>query len=67
MVPKSEAGLASRMGDLTGLEGLRPRRHLELLPYAAARAEFIAPGEAGGTFNDGSRAFGAVGVDASGG
>ena len=55
MVPKSEAGLASRMGDLTGLDGLRPRRSLELLPYAAARAEFVAPDDAATTFNDGSR------------
>ena len=64
MVPKSEAGLASRMGDLTGLDGLRPRRSLELLPYAAARAEFVAPDDAASTFDDGSRALGAVGIDA---
>ena len=31
-VPKNEAGLASRMGNLTGLDGLRPRRRMELLP-----------------------------------
>ena len=63
MVPKSEAGLASRMGNLTGLNGLRPRRSLELLPYAAARAEFVAPDDAASTFDDGSRALGAVGID----
>jgi hypothetical protein len=62
-VPKSEAGLASRMGDLAGLSGLRPRRRLELLPYAAARAEFIAPEDAADPFNDGARAFGAAGMD----
>jgi hypothetical protein len=62
-VPKNEAGLASRMGDLTGLDGLRPRRRMELLPYAAARAEFIAPEETGDPFNDGARAFGALGMD----
>jgi hypothetical protein len=63
MVPKNEAGVASRMGDLTGLDGLRPRRHIELLPYTAARAEFIAPGEGANPFNDGSRAFAAAGMD----
>jgi hypothetical protein len=64
MVPKNEAGLASRMADLTGLDGLRPRRHIELLPYAATRAEFVAPDETSMPFNDGSRTFGAVGLDA---
>jgi hypothetical protein len=61
-VPKNESGIASRMGDLAGLEGLRPRRRLELLPYAAARAEFIAP-EAADPFNDGARGYGAAGLD----
>ena len=43
MVPKSESGIASRMIDLTGLDGLKPSRRFELLPYAAARAEYITP------------------------
>jgi hypothetical protein len=43
MVPKNESGLASRMVDLSGLDGLHPGRHLELLPYTAARTEFIQP------------------------
>jgi hypothetical protein len=63
MVPKSETGLASRMSELTGLDGLQPRRHLEILPYASARAEFVAPEDAGDPFNDGSRAFAAAGMD----
>jgi uncharacterized protein DUF5916/cellulose/xylan binding protein with CBM9 domain len=62
-VPKTESGLASRMGDLTGLEGLRPRRRMELLPYAAARAELVAAEKANDPFNDGVRAFGALGMD----
>jgi hypothetical protein len=62
MVPKSQSGLASRMLNLTGLDGLSPTRHLELLPYTAARAEFVAPSD-GNPFNDGSRAFAAAGVD----
>jgi hypothetical protein len=64
MVPKNEAGLASRMVELTGLDRLQPRRHLELLPYGAARAEFVAPEEGGDRFNDGFRGFGAMGIDA---
>jgi uncharacterized protein DUF5916/cellulose/xylan binding protein with CBM9 domain len=62
-VPKDETGLASRMTHLTGLDGLRPKRHLALLPYAASRAEFIAPSEANHPFNDGSRASMAMGAD----
>ena len=61
-VPKSENGLASRMGHLTGLNGLRPKRRGELLPYTAARNEFIAPAS-GDPFNDGSRPFGSAGLD----
>src|SRR5688572_3196257 len=63
MVPKNESGVASKMLDLTGLDGVRPRRNLELLPYTAARAEFVQPSRPGNPFNDGARAFGAAGVD----
>ena len=63
LVPKNESGRASRMAHLTGLDGLRPKRHLALLPYTAARAEFVQPARVGNPFNDGSRAFMAAGVD----
>ena len=43
LVPKNENGQASRMAHLTNLEGIRPKRHLELVPYTAARSEYIAP------------------------
>ena len=63
LVKKSENGLASRMAHLTGLDGVSPKRHLELLPYTAARNEFIAPSKAGNPFNDGSRPFASAGLD----
>ncbi len=66
MVPKNESGLASRMVDLSGMNGLKPGRHLELLPYTAARAEFIQPLVSNNIrtpFNDGSRAFASAGLD----
>ena len=63
MVPKDETGVVSRMQHLSGLDGLRPRRTLELLPYAAARAEFVEPRRVGNPFNDGSRSFGSAGLD----
>jgi hypothetical protein len=66
MVPKNESGIASRMIDLAGLDGLKPGRHLELLPYVATRAEFITPPALDGVrtpFNDGAQAFAAAGLD----
>jgi hypothetical protein len=63
LVPKSESGVASKMGHLVGLDGLRPRGRFELLPYAATRGEFISPQRFGDPFNDGSRTFLAGGLD----
>jgi hypothetical protein len=51
------------MLNLSGLDGLKPTRRMELLPYAAARSEFIAP-ESGNPFNQGQRSFAAAGLDA---
>lgn len=62
-VPRTESGLASRMGHLDGLAGLAPRRTLELLPYVVGRAEFVEPDSGADPFNDGSRLFGGVGLD----
>ena len=42
-VPKTESGLASRMGHLEGLHGVSPHRTLELLPYLSSRAEYVRP------------------------
>jgi hypothetical protein len=63
MVPKKETGRASRMVHLTGLDGLRPSRRLELLPYTAGRAEYVTPASSANPFNDGSRVFGSAGLD----
>jgi hypothetical protein len=63
MVPKKETGRASRMVHLIGLDGLKPSRRLELLPYTAGRAEYVAPSSPLNPFNDGSRVFGSAGLD----
>jgi len=63
MVPKKETGRASRMVHLTGLDGLKPSRRLELLPYTAGRAEYVAPSSPLNPFNDGSRLFASAGLD----
>jgi hypothetical protein len=52
------------MAHLVGLTGIRPRTHLALLPYAVARQEWVAPQAPGDPYNDGSQAFGGLGLDA---
>lgn len=37
--PKKEAGFVSRFANLTGIEGIRPGRALELLPYTVGRLD----------------------------
>ncbi|HUG52134.1 MAG TPA: DUF5916 domain-containing protein [Vicinamibacteria bacterium] len=63
LVPRNESGLASRMAHLEGIEGISPARHLELLPYASARSEWVAPLRSGDPFNDGWRPFAGAGLD----
>jgi hypothetical protein len=36
LVGRDETGWSSRMGDLIGIEGIRPARRVELLPYVAS-------------------------------
>jgi hypothetical protein len=67
LVRKNENGIASRMMPLTGIDGIRPARRLEIAPYTAFRQEFVQPGTAGDPFNDGSRFFKSVGVDVKAG
>lgn len=62
VIPKNETGWSSRFGLLTGIEGVRPPRRVELLPYIAGNGTFEdAP--AGDPFNDGSRTRGRAGAD----
>jgi hypothetical protein len=37
--PKKEAGFVSRFANLTGIEGIRPGRALEILPYTVGRLD----------------------------
>jgi hypothetical protein len=63
LVPKEERGVVSRMAHLVGVDQVRPKPHLELLPYVSGRAEFIRPSSSADPFNDGSRAVGGAGFD----
>ena len=63
LVPKTESGVASRMNDLDGIDGLEAKKHLDLMPYVVGRMEFIEPQSPNDPFNDGSAAVGTAGVD----
>ncbi len=63
LVPKNEAGLASRMAHLEGVADIAPPGTLELMPYVTSRVEFIEPASPGNPFNDGIRAFAGAGMD----
>jgi hypothetical protein len=63
MVPKNDTGVASRMDDLDGIDGLEGNRHLDLIPYIVGRGEFIRPSAPNDPFNSGRRFFGTAGVD----
>jgi hypothetical protein len=63
-IPKKESAIISRSGHLTGLDDVRGRQHLDLLPYATMRGEFSGTVPAGDPFNDGTRWRGGAGLDA---
>jgi len=37
--PKSQTGIVSRFADLTGIEGIKPERAFEVMPYGVARSD----------------------------
>ena len=51
-IPKATSGWVSRFGELRGIEGVRPGRRLEVLPYTVAKVETYAS-EDGNPFRDG--------------
>ena len=63
LVPKAENGLASRMADLSGIDGVRPLPAAEVVLYGATRSEFTGSRTPGNPFDDGARYFGATGFD----
>jgi len=58
--PSSEGGFASKFGHLTGLSGIVPARHIEVLPYAVSKTE-LTDKTAGNP--DGRDVFGNTGLD----
>jgi hypothetical protein len=60
--PKNSSGFVSRFPELTGIENIRPSRHVEVLPYVRAKAAYTHP-DKGDPFNRGSKYTPAAGAD----
>ncbi|MGQ0736027.1 MAG: DUF5916 domain-containing protein [Acidobacteriota bacterium] len=63
LVPRTERGWASRFGDLHGIDGIRPSRRLELLPYAAGSSQVVGGRDRRNPFDGGANLGGRVGLD----
>lgn len=63
VVPRDQAGFASRFGTLTGIRGLPANRRMEVLPYVAANSTIRGETEPGNPFSDRTRTSGRVGGD----
>lgn len=63
MVPRTESVFISRFGNLRGIEGIRPTRRIELLPYVASGASIDGNRNLANPFDDGRNLTGRVGAD----
>jgi len=61
-IPVTAPGLVSLFGQLQGLDGIQPRRDIELLPYAYAKATYDKK-EEGNPFKTGQKNSGTAGID----
>ncbi|NIM52274.1 MAG: hydrolase [Gemmatimonadales bacterium] len=62
LMPKEESGIVSRFGDLVGLQGIKPPRRVEVMPYVSGASTW-EPGEDGNPFQTGSSRTGRAGAD----
>ncbi len=63
-VPRNTTAWSSRMGTLVGIEGIRPPRRLEVLPYVAGNATVTSGADPANPFNpDGRTAEARIGAD----
>ena len=62
-VPKKATGWSSRMGVLEGIQGIKPSRRLELLPYVASDATTTGNRNRSDPFDDGRNLGSRVGGD----
>jgi hypothetical protein len=62
-VPTNRTGWSSFMGELVGIEGIKPSRRLELMPYGAADTRFRSGVVPADPFNGGANLGGRAGAD----
>jgi hypothetical protein len=63
VIGRTQRGWASRFGELRGIEGVRPARRLEVLPYVAASSNFTGNRDVNNPFDDGRNLGGRMGAD----
>ncbi len=62
MVPKKESGFVSRFATLEGLDGIKPKQRLEVLPYLVQKAQYLKH-DAGDPYYKGNQYETAIGGD----
>ena len=63
LIPRTETKWASLFGDLHGIDGIRPRRRLELLPYVAGASQVIGDRDRANPFTSAANLDGRAGLD----
>jgi hypothetical protein len=62
-VPRNATGWSSRMGTLTGIQGIKPARRLEVMPYIASDATLTGERDRANPFDDGTNIGTRIGGD----
>ena len=63
LVSRTEERWASLFGNLDGIDGIRPSRRLEIMPYVATDSRLIGDVDAGDPFNGGANLAARIGAD----
>jgi len=61
--PRTESGFVSRFADLAGIDGIHPRRSLEIVPYTVTRLDLNGTTPAANPFVDSTKFDQTMGVD----
>lgn len=52
MIPSDESGFNSHFADLVGLNGVKPKQRIEILPYLVHKAQYLSSGKDNPYYND---------------
>ena len=63
LVPRTDPKWSSLFGDLHGIDGIRPRRRLELLPYVAGTSRVMGDRDRDNPFTSAANLDGRLGLD----